>query len=442
MANAGNYEVYAHWTSGGNRANNVPIDVTHGNGTTTVTVDQTQNGGQWNLLGVFHFDAGTSGNVRIRNGGTNLYVIADAIRLVAAAPDTTAPTATLADPANSGSIVGPTLNSRGYIDVTFSDDVALDAATITDAETEFTLSGAAAAGVSVDGAATLVSGNTYRYGFSGSFGSGTVSVDFTNGTWADDSGNNNAASSASFDVAFDRASIDVLLIQDENTNGEFEDDVPFINDVLVGLGYSVTFSHEADLPSGGVNDLADYFATFDVVMLSNPGYPYNDALTVDALKMAMDQGVGVILQGDDAISSTAAFPAVESVKAISGLQAVDPANGGFGIDNGDPAVDPFYTVDVGTGHSVQAGIESEVFLYADDIDTTESIGAEILAVGSPSTEPSVEKPVIAAFEDDVTGGRSVTILLTLIELEVYDSGVQGTGFVEELLDNSILWLAP
>ena len=198
VATAASYEVYLRWTDGSNRANNVPVDIIHSNGTTTVTVDQTRNGGTWNLLGVFQFDAGTSGNVRLRNTGTNGYVIADAIQLAVAAPDTTAPMATLTDPATNGNIVAATLNSRGYIDVTFTDNVGIDASTITDAGGEFSLGGSAANGVVVDGAATLVSGNTYRYAFSGSFGIGTVSVAFTEGTWADNSGNTNATLSESF----------------------------------------------------------------------------------------------------------------------------------------------------------------------------------------------------------------------------------------------------
>ena len=65
------------------------------------------------------------------------------------------PTADLADPTDGGTIDSSVLNSRGYIDVTFTDTggSGLDAASITDAEAEFTLIGAAALGVTVDGTA-------------------------------------------------------------------------------------------------------------------------------------------------------------------------------------------------------------------------------------------------------------------------------------------------
>jgi uncharacterized repeat protein (TIGR02543 family) len=80
LPEAGSYRVYARWTSASNRATNVPIDINYAGGTDTVTVNQRQNGGQWVLLGTYTFNAGTGGNVFIRNDGTNGYVVADAVR--------------------------------------------------------------------------------------------------------------------------------------------------------------------------------------------------------------------------------------------------------------------------------------------------------------------------------------------------------------------------
>lgn len=78
----GNYAVYGRWTSASNRGNNVPYDINHALGTTPVTANQRTNGGTWFLLGTFQFNAGTSGNVVIRNDGANGYVIADAVQLI------------------------------------------------------------------------------------------------------------------------------------------------------------------------------------------------------------------------------------------------------------------------------------------------------------------------------------------------------------------------
>lgn len=78
----GTYTVYARWTAELNRATNVPIDVVSTSGTSTVTVNMQANGGTWVALGTYNFTAGTAGNVRIHNTGTNGYVIADAVRFL------------------------------------------------------------------------------------------------------------------------------------------------------------------------------------------------------------------------------------------------------------------------------------------------------------------------------------------------------------------------
>ena len=84
LPQAGQYQVYARWTTNPNRATNVPIDVIHPAGTNTLLVDQTQQNGQWVLLLTTNFSAGATGKVRIRNTGTTAYVIADAVEFVGA----------------------------------------------------------------------------------------------------------------------------------------------------------------------------------------------------------------------------------------------------------------------------------------------------------------------------------------------------------------------
>ncbi|MBL9134820.1 MAG: S8 family serine peptidase [Verrucomicrobiales bacterium] len=85
VGTAGNYEVFIWYTAGANRASNVPVDVIHAAGTTTVVLNQRLGGSAWFSLGTFNFNVGTAGRVRIRTTGTDGFVIADAIRLVAPA---------------------------------------------------------------------------------------------------------------------------------------------------------------------------------------------------------------------------------------------------------------------------------------------------------------------------------------------------------------------
>jgi len=82
LSQSGSYQVYARWTAYPDRATNVPIDIIYPAGTTTVYVDQTQHGGEWVRLLTTNFNAGTTGAVRIRNGGTTAYVIANAVEFI------------------------------------------------------------------------------------------------------------------------------------------------------------------------------------------------------------------------------------------------------------------------------------------------------------------------------------------------------------------------
>lgn len=78
---AGEVSVWAWWPKIPNGAQNVAYDIFTSGGTVTVTVDQSTNGGQWNLLGTYAFDAGMH-RVQVNNGGAGpgTRVIADAIR--------------------------------------------------------------------------------------------------------------------------------------------------------------------------------------------------------------------------------------------------------------------------------------------------------------------------------------------------------------------------
>src|SRR5438552_5664297 len=80
---AGTYEVSARWTSGPNRASNAPYVVTHAAGSTSVSVDQRTNGGEWQSLGTFSFRPGSDEHVTLSDKADGI-VIADAVRWVAA----------------------------------------------------------------------------------------------------------------------------------------------------------------------------------------------------------------------------------------------------------------------------------------------------------------------------------------------------------------------
>ena len=83
---AGEHDVYARWVENDYRSQAVPYTITHSGGSTTVYVNQRENGGIWYHLGTFHFDQGQGpGIVAIdyHVGDNNQYrVCAGAIKFV------------------------------------------------------------------------------------------------------------------------------------------------------------------------------------------------------------------------------------------------------------------------------------------------------------------------------------------------------------------------
>lgn len=77
------YNVAVYYPEGTNRSNNVTFTVHHSGGSTPVMVNQQINGGTWNLLGLFSFNAGTTGSVELDNDANAGVVMADAVRFIA-----------------------------------------------------------------------------------------------------------------------------------------------------------------------------------------------------------------------------------------------------------------------------------------------------------------------------------------------------------------------
>jgi hypothetical protein len=81
------YEVLMWWTVASTRGENVSVDINTGSVIETVTIDQTENGGQWNSLGTYLFDA-TGGSVTVIASddllpdGRTVSTCADAVRFI------------------------------------------------------------------------------------------------------------------------------------------------------------------------------------------------------------------------------------------------------------------------------------------------------------------------------------------------------------------------
>jgi hypothetical protein len=84
LSNTASYDVYAWWTSSSGRTEDATYTVHHdgaGSPDEVSPVDQTVDGGQWNLLGTYIYNAGSAGTVVLDNDfTTGNIVIADAIK--------------------------------------------------------------------------------------------------------------------------------------------------------------------------------------------------------------------------------------------------------------------------------------------------------------------------------------------------------------------------
>ncbi|MFH0979929.1 MAG: family 10 glycosylhydrolase [Planctomycetota bacterium] len=82
----GGYQVAIYYPQGPNRADNAPFTVYFAGGSQFFYVNQKIQGGQWNVLGTFYFEAGAGGYVMLTNEANPDVVIADAVQFT---PETT-----------------------------------------------------------------------------------------------------------------------------------------------------------------------------------------------------------------------------------------------------------------------------------------------------------------------------------------------------------------
>jgi len=79
----GQYDVYAWWVAGSNRATNAVYNINAYGATGNIPANQTLSGGKWNLLGNYAFAEGTAGSVVLTdNAEASKVVSADAVRFV------------------------------------------------------------------------------------------------------------------------------------------------------------------------------------------------------------------------------------------------------------------------------------------------------------------------------------------------------------------------
>lgn len=76
------YETFMWWTEWSSRSSNVPVDIEYEGGSTTVYINQQENGGQWNSLGEYYFEAGSSYNLTVTAQPGPSSTCVDAVKFV------------------------------------------------------------------------------------------------------------------------------------------------------------------------------------------------------------------------------------------------------------------------------------------------------------------------------------------------------------------------
>ncbi|MEW6053688.1 MAG: fibronectin type III domain-containing protein [Nitrospirota bacterium] len=77
----GAYDVSMWWTAWSSRSASVPVDIEHAGGKTRVSVDQQKNGGVWNNLGTYYFNAGVRYKVTVLSQPYPTSTSADAVKV-------------------------------------------------------------------------------------------------------------------------------------------------------------------------------------------------------------------------------------------------------------------------------------------------------------------------------------------------------------------------
>jgi PKD repeat protein len=90
----GDFDVFMWWSSWPSRSTSIPVDIQHQGGTSRVVINQLQNGGQWNKLGTYAFQKGTTYKVTLTSQKYPTSTCADAVRFTSAgAPPNNPPVA-------------------------------------------------------------------------------------------------------------------------------------------------------------------------------------------------------------------------------------------------------------------------------------------------------------------------------------------------------------
>jgi len=83
---AGYYDVSMWWTTASTRSSSIPVSIGYAGGTKAVTINQLQDAGQWNSLGVYEFAAGVTYSITMTAEASPTSTCADAVSFLKTGP--------------------------------------------------------------------------------------------------------------------------------------------------------------------------------------------------------------------------------------------------------------------------------------------------------------------------------------------------------------------
>jgi hypothetical protein len=186
----------------------------------------------------------------------------------------------------------------------------------------------------------------------------------------------------------------VLVVLDDNHHDEFAGDGAYIHELLRQQGFDADFTEESESGMSAAD-----FADYDVVWLTNPGWPVDDESTMIALSEHLAAGGGVVLSGDDmSWSFGRGFAMSEWTHLEHGSNGTVTCEQPTDNNLGEKSV-----VQIGaSSHPLVTGLGGVSFEYGDDIDHAtvlgegEQVHAWARLAGDP--ECSVVTPVIVSFD--------------------------------------------
>ncbi len=111
----GTYRVSMWWTALSSRSSSVPVTIQYSGGTANAAINQQQNGGMWNVIGEYAFNAGTTYNIKITApAGSPPSTCADAVKFTLTSSVNIPPVAVIDSITPNPSIVGQSVSFTGH----------------------------------------------------------------------------------------------------------------------------------------------------------------------------------------------------------------------------------------------------------------------------------------------------------------------------------------